>query len=112
MKRDHLEFSRRGRASVGNERSQAAQMVLAPGAQDVGGGDGRRGSDRWLFVIEGAGVAIINGERYPLRPGSLFLIERGDEHEIRSTGRTDLKTLNVYVPPVKARARGDPSLQG
>jgi len=31
--------------------------------------------------------------------GSLVLIERGDRHEIRNTGRTLLKTLNVYVPP-------------
>jgi mannose-6-phosphate isomerase-like protein (cupin superfamily) len=27
------------------------------------------------------------------------LIERGVKHEIRNTGRTPLKTLNVYVPP-------------
>jgi oxalate decarboxylase/phosphoglucose isomerase-like protein (cupin superfamily) len=27
------------------------------------------------------------------------LIERGDTHEIRNTGRTPLRTLNFYVPP-------------
>jgi mannose-6-phosphate isomerase-like protein (cupin superfamily) len=27
------------------------------------------------------------------------LIERGDRHEIRNTGRQPLKTLNFYVPP-------------
>ena len=37
--------------------------------------------------------------RYPLRAGTVMLIERGDEHEIRNTGRTPLKTLNLYVPP-------------
>jgi hypothetical protein len=27
------------------------------------------------------------------------LIEAGDTHEIRNTGRTLLKTVSVYVPP-------------
>jgi mannose-6-phosphate isomerase-like protein (cupin superfamily) len=27
------------------------------------------------------------------------LIEKGDTHEIRNTGRTPLETVNVYVPP-------------
>ena len=34
-----------------------------------------------------------------LREGSLILIERGDTHEIRATGESTLRTLNVYVPP-------------
>ena len=37
--------------------------------------------------------------KHPLKAGSLVLIERGTAHEIRNTGRTMLKTLNVYVPP-------------
>jgi mannose-6-phosphate isomerase-like protein (cupin superfamily) len=28
-----------------------------------------------------------------------WLIERGDRHEVRNTGRGQLRTLNVYVPP-------------
>jgi hypothetical protein len=36
--------------------------------------------------------------RYPLRPGSLVLIEHGDEHEIIA-GRGRLETINIYVPP-------------
>ena len=34
-----------------------------------------------------------------MKGGSIVLIERGTTHEIRNTGRTLLKTLNVYVPP-------------
>lgn len=29
----------------------------------------------------------------------MALIEAGDRHEIRNTGRTLLKTVSVYVPP-------------
>jgi mannose-6-phosphate isomerase-like protein (cupin superfamily) len=27
------------------------------------------------------------------------VIERGDTHEVKSTGTTPLRTLNIYVPP-------------
>ncbi|MBN9291118.1 MAG: hypothetical protein J0H36_08385, partial [Hyphomicrobium denitrificans] len=29
----------------------------------------------------------------------LVLIQRGDRHEIVNTGRSTLRTLNIYVPP-------------
>jgi mannose-6-phosphate isomerase-like protein (cupin superfamily) len=44
-------------------------------------------------------VARIKGARYSLKAGALLLIEHGDRHEIRNTGRTLLKTLNLYAPP-------------
>ena len=28
-----------------------------------------------------------------------MLIQRGDTHEIRNTGKEPLRTLNLYVPP-------------
>jgi mannose-6-phosphate isomerase-like protein (cupin superfamily) len=52
-----------------------------------------------LFVVSGRGTAIVNGRPQSLRAGSLVLIEKGDRHEIRNTGRTPLKTVNIYVPP-------------
>lgn len=44
-------------------------------------------------------MAIVEGKRYPLKPGVLLLIERGERHEVRNDGEGLLKTLNVYVPP-------------
>ena len=55
--------------------------------------------------------SVVNGRRYPLRAGTLELIERGDTHEIRNTGRTPLRTLNVYVPPAYTQD-GDPLPRG
>jgi mannose-6-phosphate isomerase-like protein (cupin superfamily) len=107
MKRDHLGFGNGFHVSIGNERSQAAQMVIAPGGHEGGSNNRHRGADQWLFVVSGNGLAIVNGERYPLRSGSLVLIERGDTHEIRSTGRTELKTLNIYLPPAYTKDGGE-----
>lgn len=78
---------------------QAAQMVIKPGGHEGGAGNRHRGADQWVFVVAGHGIAVVEGERRALRLGSLLVIERGEEHEIRATGRTPLKTLNVYSPP-------------
>ena len=99
MKRTHLRFGNGFKVAVGNRRSQAATMTLPPGRSEGGPDNRHRGSDQWLFVESGTGVAIVNGRRVNLRAGSLVLIERGENHEIRNTGRTPLKTLSLYVPP-------------
>jgi mannose-6-phosphate isomerase-like protein (cupin superfamily) len=99
MKRTTLRFGKGFRVALGNRRAQAATMTIAPGDCEGGPDNRHRGADQWLFVESGRGIAIVNGKRLTLRAGSLLLIERGDRHEIRNTGRTPLKTLSVYVPP-------------
>jgi mannose-6-phosphate isomerase-like protein (cupin superfamily) len=99
MKRAALRFGKGFRVAIGNRRSQAATMTLAPGDSEGGPDNRHRGADQWLFVESGSGVAIVNGRRINIGSGSLVLIERGDRHEIRNTGRTPLRTLNIYVPP-------------
>jgi mannose-6-phosphate isomerase-like protein (cupin superfamily) len=99
MKRKQLRFGKGFRVTIGNRRAQGAEMVIGPGDREGGPDNNHRGSDQWLFVLSGTGVAIVNGRRSPLTGGSLVLIERGEMHEIRNTGRTPLRTLNIYVPP-------------
>jgi len=99
MKHKLLRFGRGFRVAIGNRRSQAAEMTLAPGDSEGGPNNRHRGSDQWLYVVSGTGQATVNGKRYRLRAGTVLLIERGNTHEIRNTGRQPLKTLNVYVPP-------------
>ena len=99
MKRTHLRYGQGFKVVLGNDRSQAAQMTLAPGETEGGPDNAHRGADQWLYVVSGTGEAVVNGKRYSLREGTLLLIERGDTHEIRNSGTTPLKTLNLYVPP-------------
>src|SRR5688500_4868758 len=106
MKHKLARFGNGFRILVGNQRSQAAQMTLAPGESE-GGSDNRHvGADQWLFVIAGTGEATVNRHKYALKEGSLLLIEHGDRHEIRNSGTTPLKTLSIYVPPAYT-AEGD-----
>jgi mannose-6-phosphate isomerase-like protein (cupin superfamily) len=106
MKKKHLRFGKGFRVALSNARSQAAEMVIAPGDGEGGPHNRHRGADQWLFVVAGTGSARVNGKRHPLRAGSLLLIERADEHEIKATGREPLRTLNFYVPPAYT-ARGE-----
>ena len=103
MKRKHLRFGKGFRVAIGNRHSQAAEMVLDPGDCEGGPDNRHRGADQWLYVVSGTGVAIVAGaegrRRIPLRAGRLVVIERGERHEVRNTGRTLLKTLNFYYPP-------------
>lgn len=87
------------RVVAGTPRSQAATMVLEPG-QATGGDDNvHLGSDQWLYVIAGRGQATVNGRRVRIETGDLLLIEAGERHEIRNTGRESLVTVNIYTPP-------------
>lgn len=99
MKHAQLQFRRGFRVSAGNVRSQGAVMVFGPGDKEGGLDNRHRGADQWLLVTEGTGAAVINGRKLPLKAGTLILIEAGESHEIRNTGRSLLKTVNIYVPP-------------
>ena len=99
MKKKQLRFGRGFRVALSNRRAQAAEMVLLPGKAEGDPANRHRGADQWLYVESGTGVAIVNERRYTLRAGTLLLIERGDRHEVKATGRGPLRTLNIYVPP-------------
>jgi len=111
MKKAKLRFGKGFRVSVGNRRTQAAEMVLPPGDAEGGPKNRHRGADQWLYVLAGRGTARVNGRRVALGPGSLLLIEKGDEHEVRGDGPGLLRTLNFYVPPAY-RTDGNPLPRG
>jgi mannose-6-phosphate isomerase-like protein (cupin superfamily) len=99
--------SRRGSFDVvtSTRLAQAAKMTLRAGAaSDSHPSNEHPRSEQWLFVLSGTGVAIVHDRsgrvrRTKLQANSLLVIERGERHQIRNTGRGHLATLNIYVPP-------------
>jgi oxalate decarboxylase/phosphoglucose isomerase-like protein (cupin superfamily) len=85
--------------------AQAAKMTLrVGGASDSHPSNEHPHSEQWLFVLAGTGEAIVHDRsgkvrRTKLLPNSLLVIERGELHQIKNTGRRQLSTLNIYVPP-------------
>ena len=107
MRSKKLRFGEGFRVAFEVRRAQCAEMVLAPGDSEGGDDNRHRGADQWLYVVNGRGVAIVETEgrkrRIPLEPGRLLVIEKGEKHEVRNTGRAPLKTLNFYYPPAFRR---------
>jgi mannose-6-phosphate isomerase-like protein (cupin superfamily) len=106
-----LRFGKGFRVAFEVRKAQAAEMVIAPGGSEGGADNRHRGADQWLFVVSGSGVATVEERRVPLKAGTLLVIEKGERHEVRNTGRTLLKTLNFYYPPA-FDAEGDPKGPG
>ena len=99
MQKKQLRFGKGFRPAMTVRRVQAAEMVIAPGDSEGDASNRHRGADQWLYVLSGSGVATVEGKRVPLKAGSLLVIEKGERHEVKNTGRTLLKTVNFYYPP-------------
>ena len=52
-----------------------------------------------FYVISGAGVIDIEGEKIPLEPGDAVFVPPGKMHQITSTGDAPLKYMVLYAPP-------------
>src|ERR1700720_1311606 len=99
MQHKQLRFGHGFRVVLSDQHAQAAQMTLAGGEAEGGPDNRHKGADQWLYVVSGTGEAVVNRQHIELREGTLLLIERGDMHEIRNTGKGPLRTVNFYVPP-------------
>jgi mannose-6-phosphate isomerase-like protein (cupin superfamily) len=115
MQKKQLKFHKGFRVAFEIRKAQAAEMVIAPGDSEGGPDNRHRGADQWLFVVAGRGQATVETEgrkrRIALAPGTLLVIERGEKHEVKNTGRALLRTLNFYYPPAFAKD-GDPKGPG
>ena len=107
MRHQRLDFSPGFRVAFRVREAQAAVMTIKPGDSEGGPDNRHRGADQWLYVVEGEGVAIVDGREQPLRQGDLLVVEQGEHHEVRATGDAPLRTLNFYYPPAFDR-EGDP----
>jgi oxalate decarboxylase/phosphoglucose isomerase-like protein (cupin superfamily) len=85
--------------------AQFAIMELSPGGKsDDELSNEHPQSEQWVYVLAGSGRATVVSKKQarrsiPLRAGTLLVIEKGERHQIRNTGKSQLRTLNVYCPP-------------
>lgn len=55
--------------------------------------------DQFFRVEEGAGEAVLDGVRTPIRAGFAVLVPAGANHNIINTGNVPLKLYTLYAPP-------------
>ena len=49
----------------------------------------------------------LNGNRYPLSPGVLYVLNDHDEHYLRGGDNKDLVLVSVFNPPLKGPEKHD-----
>ena len=58
--------------------------------------------ERWshlLYFTSGTGDVTIEGETWPVAPGTVCLVKAGEKHSLRNLGADDMIVLAVYDPP-------------
>jgi mannose-6-phosphate isomerase-like protein (cupin superfamily) len=55
--------------------------------------------DQFFRVEEGAGEAVLDGVRTPIRAGFAVVVPAGTKHNIINTGNVPLKLYTLYAPP-------------
>lgn len=62
-----------------------------------------------VFCVEGEGEieTLDDGRRWPIRPGTVYALDRHDRHVLRA--KSELRLLCVFNPPVTGRETHDAS---
>lgn len=77
---------------------QLVVMTLQPGEEI--GLETHDDGDQFFRVEAGEGEALLDGERHPLRDGSIVVIPAGVEHNISNTSASEpLRVYTLYAPP-------------
>lgn len=80
-------------------KSQLVLMSLLPGEEI---GMEVHDGDQVLYIVDGEGVAVIDGARQPIEKGSLVFVPAGAHHNIVNTDHESMKLFTVYAPPQHA----------
>ncbi|HVU83605.1 MAG TPA: cupin domain-containing protein [Puia sp.] len=51
-----------------------------------------------IYVVHGKGIAICEGEEYPIEEDCVFWVPTGMMHQVKNTGDETLKLATIFVP--------------
>ncbi|MBN1671008.1 MAG: cupin domain-containing protein [Kiritimatiellae bacterium] len=69
--------------------------ILEPGATI--GEHPHEGTEEIYFVVEGQGMMVMDGRRFPIGPGDVSLVERGHTHGIVNSDEAPMRLLVIGV---------------
>lgn len=81
----------------------ATHISMGTNVSEVGSGiplHSHKDSEEAMFVIQGRGKLICDGEEYDLVPGTAIFSPLGVEHEIKNVGDEPFKIVWAYAPPL------------
>lgn len=77
--------------------TQVVVMSIPP--QGEIGEETHTDNDQVLYLVEGQGKVILNGEESDYKANDLVLVRAGTRHNFKNTGSSDLKIITTYAPP-------------
>jgi mannose-6-phosphate isomerase-like protein (cupin superfamily) len=77
-------------------QTQVVIMSIPPGG-DIGE-EVHADTDQVLYLVEGAGQVILEGEPADFRVGDLVLVTAGTRHNFKTVGETAMKIITAYSP--------------
>lgn len=79
------------------QNSQLVLMSIPKGGEI--GEETHHQTDQLLFLVEGAGETIIEGQSSPFTDNEVVFVPAGTKHNFKNTSEEDLKLYTVYSPP-------------
>ncbi|HTK04948.1 MAG TPA: cupin domain-containing protein [Candidatus Eisenbacteria bacterium] len=95
--KDTLENTNFRRVVFTGSNSQLVVMNVPPGGEI--GEETHKYTEQTLFFLSGTGEAALDGQKFPIGPGSVVVVVPGTKHNFSNTGSEDLKLYTVYAPP-------------
>lgn len=78
-----------------NKHSQLVLMSILSG-EDIG--EEIHDLDQILYIAQGSGKAILDGEESEIAAGDIINVPEGTRHNVINTGPDSLKLFTVYAP--------------
>ena len=79
------------------EHTQVVIMSIPPGGEI--GEEVHTDTDQILYLVDGAGQVILEGETASFSAGDLVLVAAGTQHNFKTVGETAMKIITAYAPP-------------
>lgn len=58
--------------------------------------------DEIVYQVKGSGTAVLSGNQYPIKSGTLLLVPRGTPHSFVNNGGEDCIALSFFSPPLNS----------
>lgn len=85
------------RVLVTGTHMQVVVMTIPPGGEI--GAETHADTDQALFLVDGAGEAILDGDASTVNAGDLVFVRAGIHHNFVNTGDVPLRIATAYAPP-------------
>jgi mannose-6-phosphate isomerase-like protein (cupin superfamily) len=77
--------------------TQVVVMSIPPGGEV--GEETHPDNDQVLYLVEGSGTAVLNGEEQPFEAGDAVMVPAGTKHNFVAGSDAPLKIITTYAPP-------------